>query len=245
MSATRLVTKTKSRFARYGPSDHYESPPPAGMCISVFAVVKRQGKKGVLFGLPRPDNRWPTDWLTSWRSYSEKELSKSYQEWRLPSVYLAEGEHPDEALRRIMKEQIGIANFEMPKGGPRIYSYSAPSDWYPGNNHWDLVFVYDIKVRPKDVKDVPRWWQELGFMKKKEIRGKNFGWNEDLMRDLELLNGGAKKARKDGKKNNKKTKNGDNQSRSEESSKRHQEREAENDSDEGVERKEMDVEIEE
>jgi len=191
MSSTKLITKVKSRFARYGPSDRYESPPPAGMCISVFAVVRRQGKKkGVLLGLPRPDNRWPTEWITSWRTYPDRELTRAYQQWRLPSVYLAEGEHPDEALNRIMKDQLMISDFTIDES-PRVYSYYYPSDWYPGNNHWDLVFVYDIKVRAKDLPakaNVPHWWQEISFAKKKkDFRGKDYGGNSDLMVDLGLL----------------------------------------------------------
>ena len=194
MSSTRLVSRPKSRFARYGPSDRYESPPPAGMCISVFAVVRSKGKKkkGVLLGLPRPDNRWPTEWITAWRTYPERDLSRAYQQWRLPSVYLAEGEHPDEALGRIMRDQLQIQDYTVENSeSPHVLSYWYPSDWYPGNNHWDLVFVYDVKVRAKDLPskgDLPHWWQEISFAKKKkDFRDKDYGGNADLMVDLGLL----------------------------------------------------------
>ncbi len=57
---------------------------------------------------------------------------------------------------------------------------------YQGNNHWDLAFVYDVKVR-KGAKElqVPKWWRELEFVKKKkDFLTKDYGWNDDFMRDL-------------------------------------------------------------
>jgi len=188
MSA-KQVTKSKIRFARYGPSDHYGEVPAAGMCISVFALVRRAGKKGVLLGLPKHDVRWAAEWLSAWKTYSEKELADAYRQWRLPSSYLREGEHPEDAIKRIMTDQIGIAEYSISNKGPSVFSYSTLSDWYPGNNHWDLVFVYDVKVKSKgQQKEIPKWWQELLFVKKKkDFRGKDYGWNEDFMRDLALV----------------------------------------------------------
>jgi len=185
MSTTRQVPKGRYRFARYGPTDHYEDAPAAGMCISVFAVVKRSGKKGILLGTPKPDEKWATEWISSWRSYTERELVEASSQWRLPSSYLREGEHPEEAVRRIMEGELGIGDYSLSKKGPKIFSYNSPSDWYPGNTHWDLAIVYDVRVRGKGLKDVPRWWQELEFVKKKkDFLSKDYGWNDDFMRDL-------------------------------------------------------------
>jgi hypothetical protein len=182
----KQVSKIKFRFARYGPLDHYEEAPAAGMCISVFAIVRRADKKGVLLGLPKQDARWITDRLSAWKNYSEKELTEAYHQWRLPSSYLREGEHPEDALKRIVVDQVGISDYSVSKKGPRVFSYSVPSDWYPGNNHWDLAFVYDVKVKTKG-KEIPKWWQELEFVKKKDFREKDFGWNSDFMCDLGLV----------------------------------------------------------
>ena len=185
----KQVGKSKIRFARYGPSDRYEEVPAAGMCISVFAVVRRAGKKGVLLGQPKQDSRWASEWLSAWKTYSEKELAEAYHQWRLPSGYLREGEHPEDAIKRIMVDQVGMTDYSISKKGPRMFSYSNPSDWYPGNNHWDLAFVYDVKVKGKGQnKEIPKWWQELLFVKKKkDFRDKDYGWNEDFMRDLGLV----------------------------------------------------------
>jgi len=200
--STKQITKTKNRFARYGPADRYETPPGAGMCISVFGIVRRQGKKGVLVGLPKPDNRWASEWISAWRTYPEKELAESYRQWRLPSSYLMEGENPDDAIRRILKDQLEIDDFSLSKKGPKIFSYNSPSEWYPGNSHWDLALVYDVKVKSKDkpVKNIPKWWQELYFVKKKkDFRDKDYGWNNDFMRDLGLIEEEKSKPKKGAK----------------------------------------------
>ena len=184
--SSKHVPRGRYRFARYGPTDHYEDAPAAGMCMSVFVLARRPGKKGVLIGLPKQDEKWITEWISAWRSYTEKELSEAYEQWRLPSSYLREGEHPEEAVRRIMEDQIGIGDYSLSKKGPQVFSYNSPSDWYQGNNHWDLAFVYDVKVR-KGAKElqVPKWWRELEFVKKKkDFLTKDYGWNDDFMRDL-------------------------------------------------------------
>ncbi len=186
-STTKQVPKGRHRFARYGPTDHYEDAPAAGMCLSVFAVVRRPGKKkGVLLGLPKRDDKWASEWISGWKSYSEKELAETLAQWRLPSSYLKEGEHPEEALRRIMEDQLGIGDYSISKKkGPRIFSYTSPSDWYPGNNHWDLAFVYEVRTKGLKDGNLPKWWQELEFVKKKkDFLTKDYGWNDDFMRDL-------------------------------------------------------------
>jgi|HubBroStandDraft_6_1064221.scaffolds.fasta_scaffold1176146_1 hypothetical protein len=196
--SVKQVTKSKIKFARYGPSDHYEESPAAGMCISVFALVRRAGKKGVLIGQPKQDSRWASEWLGSWKNYSEKEIVEAYNQWRLPSSYLREGEHPEESIRRIMTDQLEMSDYSISEKGPKIFSYNSPSDWYPGNNHWDFAIVYDVKVKGKDqTKETPKAWQEVLFAKKrKDFRHKDFGWNQDFMQDLGLIEDEDKKSSK-------------------------------------------------
>jgi hypothetical protein len=116
--STKQITKSKNKFARYGPADRYEASPAAGMCISVFGLVHRQGKKGVLLGLPKQDARWISEWVSGWKNYDEEELMESYSQWRLPSTYLMEGENPEDALRRIMEASWRSRIFLSPKRGP-------------------------------------------------------------------------------------------------------------------------------
>ena len=169
------------RHARYGPSDHYLSPPSAGMCLSVFALAERGSE--VLVGVPKRHERWTSEWLLGWHFYGEEELKEALLEKRLPSTYLWEGEDPKAALSRIMNSQLQVSKFRA--GGPRVLSYYSPSDWYPGNNHWDLAIVYPVKVQQPVGR--PPWWRELGFVEKSRLRAKQFGWNADFVSDLGIV----------------------------------------------------------
>jgi len=176
------------RHARYGPRDHYLDPPPAGMCMSVFAFVTRGDK--VLVGVPKPHAAWKDKWLFSWATYSQRELQEAYRDRRLPSSYLLEGEDPREGLGRVMAEQLRVRSYRA--RGPRVFSYLSPSDWYPGHKHWDLAFVYDVKV--EGPVGLPPWWGSLGFEDRKKIRASDFGWNSDLVTDIGAAVASGKKA---------------------------------------------------
>jgi hypothetical protein len=107
------------KYARYGPPDRYDKPPKGGMCISTVAVIRRNCK--VLLGHTTAHPRWRKEWLTTFQYYSSKELEEAYAELRLPSAYLREGEHPDETLDRIMKDQLGVKKYRTSL--PLVFSF--------------------------------------------------------------------------------------------------------------------------
>src|SRR5437870_290139 len=112
-----------------------------------------------------------------------RERKEALLEKRLPSTYLWEGEDPKAALRRIMNDQLQVSKSRA--GGPRVLSYYSPSDWYPGNSHWDLAIVYPVKLLQPVRR--PPWWRVLGFVEKSRLRAKQFGWNADFVRDLGIV----------------------------------------------------------
>jgi hypothetical protein len=169
------------KLARYGPPDRYGPPPPAGMCISVFAVLRSKG--GLLVGVSKGNRRWASEWLPSITKNTGKELEKELAVWRLPSAYIREGEHPDDALKRVLRGQLRLSKFEY--SSPRVFSYAEPSDWYPGNKHWDLAFAYEVKTTQTPRRD-PNW-KELLFLGAGELRRRSFGWNNDFV--LEVAGG--------------------------------------------------------
>jgi ADP-ribose pyrophosphatase YjhB (NUDIX family) len=145
----------------------------------------KDNEQSVLIGIPKRTRRWRADWLYSKIKHIGPEI---FEEWRLPSCYLREGEHPEDAVRRIVREQLGIRRFKISLN-PKICSYYSRSDWYPGEKHWDLVFVYRVRFTQSNAptKRSMKWWRELHFYRKgRELRSKNFGWNVDLMQDLKL-----------------------------------------------------------
>ena len=81
-----------------------------------------------------------------------------------------------------MHDQLGVKEFS--QSAPRIFSYNAPSDWYPGSDHWDLVFVYEVGISQEPRKR-PQW-KELVFLGRRDLGKRDFGWNNDFVRDLGL-----------------------------------------------------------
>lgn len=168
-------------MARYGPRDRYGDVPGAGMCLSAFAIVRRGGK--VLAGRPRLGPKWTEEWWASFPGYSPEEQAALREQWKFPSTYLREGEHPEAALDRVMRTQLGARTYDA--RALEIGSWTAKSDWYPGQKHWDLAFLYDVTGQLPA--RTPRWWRELGWFTPAELRRMDFGWNQDLVRDLAPL----------------------------------------------------------
>ena len=79
----------------------------------MFALEKGTLKVGVFPGKPPGVSSWAN-------LHAQEELQEAYREKRLPSTYLLEGEHPEDALRRIMRQQLGIPEYS--SSGPRVYS---------------------------------------------------------------------------------------------------------------------------
>lgn len=177
-----------ARQARYGPADRYPPPPGAGMCISAFAVMRRGDK--VVLGQPSLEHfdRWTDAWVSGWLMYSKQEVAALHDHWRLPSSYLLEGEHPDDALRRIMRDQLGVRGYTA--SSPSVFSATWPSDWYPGQRHWDLAFVYEVRAALP--RRVPPWWRTLAWADPRGLPRRAFGWNDDLMEALGLLGKGPR-----------------------------------------------------
>ena len=149
------------------------------MCISVFALLRSKGK--LLVGVTKGGGRWDSEWLpTVAKKNTGRDLGEERALWRLPSAYIYEGEHPVEALGRVLRGQLGVRQFA--NSSPRVFSYAEPSEWYPGNKHWDLAFAFEVTTKQKPRKD-PHW-TELLFLDAKELRKRNFGWNDDFVREV-------------------------------------------------------------
>ncbi len=85
------------------------------MHVSSFAIIK-QGNKLLLAKRIRPE-------FTA-------------NKWTLPSSLINFGEHPEQAIKRIVKEQVGAE----PKNVELIDVQSY------GDKHWDLCFVYEVSI---------------------------------------------------------------------------------------------------
>ena len=83
--------------------------------ISSFAVI-RQGNKILLAKRIRPE-------FTA-------------NKWTLPSALINFGEHPESAMKRIVKDQLGAETRNIKLVDVQSY----------GDKHWDMCFVYEVSI---------------------------------------------------------------------------------------------------
>jgi len=162
---------TDRRFAQIQrgiPPPRLGEIPEGGVCISAFVVISLRGdSKSVLMG--RVNKRAPWDHIGALDAERVERHSKG---WMLPSSHLIFGESPQDAVVRILKEQLGLDDqrFE----SPQVFS-----EVYGPQNHWDLEFVF-LGER----NDVPNHeaWDELRFIDLTKIRKEEIArFHEDIL----------------------------------------------------------------
>lgn len=141
--------------------------PPGGFCLSVFLVVRREGR--VLVGQMAEDEReiWLEQWQPNLRYYEGEKWTRAFQGLRLPATYLREGEHPETAAERIWVGQLGFDTLPELQG-PTIVSEAGPSNRAPGYEHWDVLFLYEVDG-PELPEDRPRHWDRLAYADLAEV----------------------------------------------------------------------------
>jgi ADP-ribose pyrophosphatase YjhB (NUDIX family) len=153
-------------YAYYSPKT---DAPAGGLCLSAFAILRREGK--FLVGKPRPHAKW-TEWAPNWDVYDAALAQQQFELWRLPAAYLKEGEGPDDTARRIVLEQVGAQRCFVKQA--RVLPFHDPSSRFPGEKHWDLCFVYDVDAEPAPSAELP-WWRELRWVDAGDLASDDFG----------------------------------------------------------------------
>jgi ADP-ribose pyrophosphatase YjhB (NUDIX family) len=163
-------------FGFFGPSEkHYI--PGGGFCISVFAFVGKGGN--VLLVRPAQHEKWG-EWAPNWRIYSDESLNREFRSWRFPSSYVKSGEHPDDALSRVMKDQLGVSKFIVKDS--RLVNYYAPSRRYKGEMHWDYCFVYNVEI--EDSPSPKPWLDAVRYLPIDELKEEEFGSGQGSLIEL-------------------------------------------------------------
>lgn len=153
---------TERKFCRfYAPADTpfgMPEPPAGGLCLSAFLVItEREHATHVLMGHLNPAAPW--DHIGALDPSRTAVHSKG---WMLPSSHLIVKESPQEAARRIAREQLELP--ELPMAEPRIVSeVSTPRRFPDKPGHWDLEFIFRGEIEPAAV-HAPAAWTELAFV---------------------------------------------------------------------------------
>ncbi len=131
--------------------------PRAGLCLSAFLVITERGHENrVLMGHLNPAAPW--DHIGALDPSRTAVHSKG---WMLPSSHLIAKEAPQEAARRIAREQLDLTDLRF--GEPRVVSeVSTPRRFPELGDHWDLEFIFRAQLAEAAV-PTPTAWTELRF----------------------------------------------------------------------------------
>lgn len=132
--------------------------PEGGLCLSSFLVLSESSNLDtVLMGHLNPSAPW--DHIGA---LDEKRVEIHSKGWMLPSSHLIIGESPQEAAKRIAKEQLGLESLRLAE--PRVVSeVSTPKRFPDLPRHWDIEFIF-LGTLKKSELGQPHAWKELRFI---------------------------------------------------------------------------------
>lgn len=132
--------------------------PEDGFCIAAFVVITDDtNPKKVLMGKMNPAARW--DHIGA---LDLERVQRHKEGWTLPSSHLMLFESPQEASRRILKEQLEMDNLELSE--PIIFSDIRALKRAPDAKHWDLDFIFRGKTSRDRIPSKPAAWIQLEFV---------------------------------------------------------------------------------
>lgn len=131
--------------------------PEGGLCLSSFLLITEGESRRVLMGHLNPKARW--DHVGALDIARVEAHSKG---WMLPSSHLMVYESPQEAARRVLREQLGMQQLELSE--PVVVSEVGTPKRFPDlPRHWDFEFIFRGRMAegssPKH-----EAWSELRFI---------------------------------------------------------------------------------
>ena len=132
-------------------------PPEGGLCLSAFIVITdERHANSVLMGHLNPKAPW--DHIGALDASRVEVHSKG---WMLPSSHLLVHESPQEAAKRIIREQLET---DLRVSGPDVVSETYTPKRFPDlPRHWDIEFIFKGKTS-QDRITKPFAWSELAFV---------------------------------------------------------------------------------
>jgi ADP-ribose pyrophosphatase YjhB (NUDIX family) len=159
------MSKKKEKFASFGTCqtevDKRFWCPSAGVCISVFVLIK-EGDKVLLGKIAQPDV-----WIERWNLTPNIKIGIRLDvfKWTMPACHLKYGEYPDEAARRVLEEMLELSSYEI--------RFLECQSHLSEHGHWDICFVYEALVN-QEIK-TPAWFLQLAFKDPKELKPGDYG----------------------------------------------------------------------
>ena len=126
-------------------------PPEGGLCLSAFIVITdERHANSVLMGH-----------LNHIGALDASRVEVHSKGWMLPSSHLLVHESPQEAAKRIIREQLET---DLRVSGPDVVSETYTPKRFPDlPRHWDIEFIFKGKIS-QDRITKPFAWSELAFV---------------------------------------------------------------------------------
>jgi len=133
--------------------------PEGGVFISAFLVISDiENPNSALMGHLNPEAPW--DHLGALDSSRIEIHSKG---WMLPSSHLIVYESPQDAAKRILREQLEISITDL--YGPQVVSETYTPKRFPGlARHWDIEFIFRGELPRGNVPVRTNAWTDLNFV---------------------------------------------------------------------------------
>src|SRR5438094_8199493 len=160
--AERTMT-TDRRFARLRKSHGTRAfsiakIPGGAFCLSAFPIITETGDpRKVLIGRMHP--RAPWDHIGA---LDPSRVEVHSRGWMLPSSRLIFQESPEDAARRIAREQLELSDLRFSE--PKVVSEAYTPKRFPNApTHWDIEFLFRAEMPAADLPK-PTAWTQLPFL---------------------------------------------------------------------------------
>jgi ADP-ribose pyrophosphatase YjhB (NUDIX family) len=182
---------TDRRFSRFSKSPttaafSVTEIPDDGVCLSAFLIVTEAGdSRKVLVGHMNPKAPW--DHIGA---LDPSRVEAHSHGWMLPSSHLIFRESPDDAARRIAREQLELPDLAL--SGPKVISEVYTPRRFPGTaDHWDLEFLFRGELAAERLPH-PAAWTKLAFVDlRRTSKAEIARSHEDIMESAGLRFGEA------------------------------------------------------
>lgn len=147
--------------------------PIGGLCLSSFLVITEQdNSNAVLMGHLNKSAPW--DHIGA---LDDSRIQVHSKGWMLPSSHLIVLESPQDAARRILREQLDLATLEISE--PKVISEVYKPKRFPElPEHWDVEFVFFGKLSTEKLPK-PSAWSDLKFVNLPTTRREDIARSHD------------------------------------------------------------------
>jgi ADP-ribose pyrophosphatase YjhB (NUDIX family) len=154
--------------------------PKGGTCLSSFLVLKSNGK--ILVGKMAKPEIWIEKFLVG-EMFADRYVKSG--KWVLPASHLLYGEHPEDAARRVLRDQLAVKD-EFELSLTQVQSHLSQDSKDPDVAHWDVCFVYAGEIHQALTR--PAWYGSLEFVDPLSISKDDFTRGHgDVLEQLGLI----------------------------------------------------------